>query len=228
MGLPQYLKRKLDAMWEGEAGSYGVLLWHLYYAGKWARVREHDHTGLNAILRKYLKVRYRSFMEDKPSSSFAVDPIPLELDLVDTTRFVGVWKDKDGTLQWEGEPTKVQRRYLSKYEKRRTARIEREMELVRQRDKRLAYRHKVYQSRTFPPTVSVLIWERDDYTCKCCNRNQEELRRIGRWLTVDHIQEWEDGGLTTMGNGQTLCNVCNTAKHHAKWYFAPTKDMRSA
>ena len=224
MGLPQYLKRKLNAMKEDEGGAYTDLQWVIYFAGK-EGVRAHERTPLIDIIKSGLKLQYGY---TKPDRSYSLEKEPQPLDLVSTTRFIGGWKDKDGTLKWEGEPAKVQYRYLWKYEKRRAARIEREMELVRKRDKRLAYQNKVYQSRTFPPTVAVLIWERDVYTCQICGRNVEELKKIGRWLTVDHIKEWEDGGLTTMSNGQTLCNIDNTAKHHAKKYFALTNDLRTA
>ncbi len=224
MGLPQYLKRKLDAMMEDEDGSYKDLLWVIYYAGK-EGVITRERTKMSDIIKNALKLQYGY---TKPERSFSLCRTPQPLDLVDTTRFVGVWKAKDGTLKWEGAPTTVQRRYLWKYEKLRIARIEREMELVRKRDKRLAYQNRVYQNRTFPPTLAALIWDRDDYTCQLCGRDLEELKKIGRWLTVDHIKEWEDGGLTTMNNGQTLCNIDNTAKHHAKKYFALTNDLRTA
>ncbi len=127
MGLPQYLKRKRDAMLVDEGGAYSDLLWVIYYAGK-EGIRARDRSTMGDIIKNGLKRQYGyTKNEPEPAYSFASPPQPL--DLVDTTRFVGVWKDKDGTLRWEGEPTKVQRRYLRKYDERRTARIEREMEL---------------------------------------------------------------------------------------------------
>jgi 5-methylcytosine-specific restriction endonuclease McrA len=220
MGLPQYLRRKHKAMWRNEEGIDTDLLLAFFYAGR-IGIRLRDGTPFRDISRRGSKLLHG---DSRSGRKGAQDSNPYMLELVDTTRFVAIWKDEDGTYKWEGAPTKVQRRYLSKYEKLRAVRIER----VLKREKRLAIQNRVYESRAFPPTVAALIWERDDYTCKICGRELEELIRIGRWLTADHVKEWEDGGLTTMGNGQTLCNICNSAKHHAKKYFALGNDLRTA
>lgn len=79
-------------------------------------------------------------------------------------------------------------------------------------------RNKIYQSRTFPSKLRVLIFERDHYTCQSCLNEREKLFALGRHLEVDHRIAWEDGGQTCYENGETLCNVCNIAKHAAKRY----------
>ncbi len=224
MGLPQYLARKHTAMWTEKAGTNTELLNVIYLAGSKGIYRRKTKTTFRDLSKIGLKLRYGYTRPERIDTCFRLQK---PLALVGTTRFVSIWKDKFGTFRWEGEWTQVQFRYLPKYEKLRAARIEREIKLAEKRNKLLAWQTKVFQKRTFPPTVSLLIWDRDDYTCKGCNRNQEELKRIGRWLTVDHIKEWEDGGPTTMGNGQTLCNICNNAKHHAKKYFALSNTMRN-
>jgi len=75
---------------------------------------------------------------------------------------------------------------------------------------------RVYASRNFPSSLRVLIFERDNYTCKICGRHKDSLIEDGLHLEVDHIIEYEDGGETTYNNGQTVCSCCNKGKHHAK------------
>jgi 5-methylcytosine-specific restriction endonuclease McrA len=81
-------------------------------------------------------------------------------------------------------------------------------------------RSKVYASRCFPPHLRLLILERDGYRCQLCLRDRETLLRLRLRLEVDHILPFVDGGKTTYGNGRTLCNECNVAKHHVKGYLS--------
>lgn len=101
MGLPQYLKRKLNAMKEDEGGAYTDLQWVIYFAGK-EGVRAHERTPLIDIIKSGLKLQYGY---TKPDRSYSLEKEPQPLDLVSTTRFIGVWKAKDGT-----EPPRVCRR----------------------------------------------------------------------------------------------------------------------
>lgn len=79
----------------------------------------------------------------------------------------------------------------------------------------LKYLDKVFESRTFPPKLRKLIFERDNYTCQGCGITKNEAIREGKRLEVDHIESWYEGGLTTYRNGEILCSVCNTGKYHA-------------
>lgn len=51
------------------------------------------------------------------------------------------------------------------------------------------------------------IFERDNYTCKCCGRKEEIAN-----LEVDHIMPISKHGKSIPSNLQTLCKDCNLAK----------------
>lgn len=90
------------------------------------------------------------------------------------------------------------------------------------------YRSRVYSSRIFPSSLKAIIFERDNYTCRVCLRYRATLQKNGLHLECDHIQAWDDGGLTTYKNGQTICSDCNKAKHHAKGYFGLVARLQSS
>jgi len=84
--------------------------------------------------------------------------------------------------------------------------------------KKHSYIRKVYESRTFPSKLRNLIFNRDNFKCKVCNKHKDQLPE-NIFLEVDHIIEWQDGGETMYSNGQTICSDCNKGKHHAKKYL---------
>lgn len=90
------------------------------------------------------------------------------------------------------------------------------------------FRGRVFASRTFPAALKAIIFERDNYTCKLCLRGRDELQKAGLHLECDHIKEWEDGGLTTYENGQTICSGCNKGKHHSKAYLGLVSSLRNS
>ena len=55
-----------------------------------------------------------------------------------------------------------------------------------------------------------LVNRRDRFTCRACGRSP--ATHMGTVLHVDHIKPWSQGGETTFGNLQTLCDVCNLGK----------------
>lgn len=55
-----------------------------------------------------------------------------------------------------------------------------------------------------------LVNRRDRFTCCACGRSP--ATHPGVVLHVDHIVPWSQGGETTLGNLQTLCEVCNIGK----------------
>lgn len=113
----------------------------------------------------------------------------------------------------------VPRYFLARLEQENKKREERDREALVLRERIKEIRARVYASRTFPVTLKAIIFERDKYTCRMCLRDRIELQKAGLHLECDHILAWEDGGMTTYDNGQTICSGCNKAKHHAKSYF---------
>ena len=83
---------------------------------------------------------------------------------------------------------------------------------ARQRD----ITRRVYSERLFPPMLRHVIFERDNFTCQVCGKTRETLAFEGSHLEVDHVKEWEDGGLTCYDNGRTICADCNKGRHGAK------------
>jgi len=111
-----------------------------------------------------------------------------------------------------------------KYEVLQQRKAERELDMLNLRIKLKKYHNKCFSSRSFPPTLKALILNRDNYSCKLCGRHSGILFPLGLYLEVDHITEWEDGGITELSNGQTVCSECNKGKHHAKKYLTFTKN----
>jgi hypothetical protein len=122
---------------------------------------------------------------------------------------------------------RVARFFLEKLEKLNASRLASdkvEIELMQRIDQ---FRSKIFASRNFPKTLRYIILNRDNHTCQHCGRQRDELFKLGLSLQVDHIVAFEDGGLTTYSNGETLCNECNIAKHHAKRYLRSVDALQS-
>jgi hypothetical protein len=51
---------------------------------------------------------------------------------------------------------------------------------------------------------------RDGFRCRMCGRSPAV--EAGVLLHIDHVVAWADGGATTLGNLQTLCERCNLGK----------------
>lgn len=122
----------------------------------------------------------------------------------------------------------VPRYFLSKLVRLNAERETRDREAIDLRLRISIVRNRVYASRTFPASLRAIIFERDNYTCQVCLRGREVLKDGGIHLECDHVLAWEDGGLTTYDNGQTICSVCNKAKHHAKRYLGLVAHLNSS
>ena len=61
--------------------------------------------------------------------------------------------------------------------------------------------------RSFDNNQKIVIWRRDNQTCKKCGCNVKFPD-----MHADHITPHSKGGLTTIENGQTLCAKCNLKK----------------
>ncbi|MBF4468827.1 MAG: HNH endonuclease [Methanobrevibacter arboriphilus] len=59
-------------------------------------------------------------------------------------------------------------------------------------------------TKPVPNSVRKAVFERDNYTCQCCNTKKD--------LTIDHIVPRSKGGSNDETNLQTLCKSCNLAK----------------
>lgn len=59
-----------------------------------------------------------------------------------------------------------------------------------------------------PNSVRKFVFKRDNFTCKDCKKNCDEVK-----LTIDHIIPLSRGGSNDISNLQTLCSFCNQSKH---------------
>jgi 5-methylcytosine-specific restriction endonuclease McrA len=66
------------------------------------------------------------------------------------------------------------------------------------------------KSRNVPLKMRLAILKRDHYKCVLCGRSPSSHPGVS--LHLDHIIPYSDGGKTTKGNLQTLCNDCNWGK----------------
>lgn len=143
-----------------------------------------------------------------------------ELERVDAKLYVGLLEARAGTdMQAELRDVLIPRYFIERLNKMNAEKeaFDRRQVLLNERIAKVA--GKIYASRTFPWSLKTIIFERDNFTCQRCLRNQERLRRLGLHLEVDHIQAVTDGGKTKLSNGETLCNECNNAKHHSKQFL---------
>lgn len=60
-----------------------------------------------------------------------------------------------------------------------------------------------------PPEVKKYVFERDNYQCKSCGKNDRQTT-----LNIDHIISLATGGSNDISNLQTLCRDCNQQKKH--------------
>lgn len=60
-----------------------------------------------------------------------------------------------------------------------------------------------------PKSVREYVFQRDNYQCRSCGKNQQEIT-----LNIDHIIPLAKGGSNDMSNLQTLCRPCNQQKKH--------------
>lgn len=61
-----------------------------------------------------------------------------------------------------------------------------------------------YVKQRIPRALRRLVLARDNHTCRHCGTTHN--------LRADHIVPERDGGPTTLGNLQTLCQSCNSRK----------------
>jgi 5-methylcytosine-specific restriction endonuclease McrA len=59
-----------------------------------------------------------------------------------------------------------------------------------------------------PKSVREFVLKRDNFTCKSCRKNCNEVK-----LTIDHIIPLSKGGSNDISNLQTLCLFCNQSKY---------------
>lgn len=81
-------------------------------------------------------------------------------------------------------------------------------------------RRGVAGSRAIPLGLRFQILDRDKGRCLQCGRGSAD----GVSLHVDHIVPYSCGGLSVLGNLQTLCQECNLGKGNRSDRFCGTKD----
>lgn len=58
--------------------------------------------------------------------------------------------------------------------------------------------------RRIDSAITWAVYQRDDFRCRYCHER--------RPLTVDHVDLWEDGGVSVPANLVTACGPCNRAR----------------
>lgn len=58
------------------------------------------------------------------------------------------------------------------------------------------------------PALRWKVLQRDGFACRACGARPEK----GAWLHIDHVIPISSGGMTEVGNLQTLCATCNFGK----------------
>ncbi len=170
----------------------------------------HLHVTWCFIRARWAHFGFRQFRKNCPDN----------MDRVLDKLYVGLEQSPSGALLCGWRSVSIPLYFVKRLEQlnsEREARDRAEVKLVAQI---ALLRNKMYASRSFPSRLRLIIFERDKYRCRICLRDKETLRRLGRHLEVDHILPFIDGGKTTYGNGMTVCNECNIAKHHAKEYLS--------
>lgn len=64
--------------------------------------------------------------------------------------------------------------------------------------------------RSFTPGQKGEIWDNQDG--RCAGAHCKHSRLLRQATHYDHIKPWEDGGRTTVSNGQALCATCHQLK----------------
>lgn len=154
-------------------------------------------------------------------------PVPDQMERVPERLYVGLLQVQ-GATRPEYRDVKVPRYFVERLQKSNRERLEADEAYATLVEEILEIQNKVYRSRTFPPKLRNLIFQRDGYRCQNCGKHKTDLAEIGGRLEVDHILAVIDGGLTTYKNGETLCNECNIAKHNNKTYYALLGRLRKS
>ncbi|WP_278522891.1 HNH endonuclease [Methanobrevibacter arboriphilus] len=83
--------------------------------------------------------------------------------------------------------------------------FKKELSRLENQNRDLKKQLKEYKNtKPVPNSVRKAVFERDNYTCQCCNTKKD--------LTIDHIVPRSKGGSNDETNLQTLCKSCNLAK----------------
>ena len=230
MGLPRYLVEKREAYLRSLPR--GALLCDALCAGADYGTLVFDvlnKTKLNGevppwrhVLLCFIRARW-TYLEFRQYRKHCAD----NLDRVSAELYIGLEQVPPARLLAELRAVPVPIYFLERLRQLNLEREERdrtEAKLVSQIEE---LRNKVYLSRRFPSRLRYIIFERDKYRCQICLRERDKLLSLGLHLEVDHILPFVDGGKTTYSNGITLCNECNTAKHHAKDYLRSSSQLIS-
>jgi 5-methylcytosine-specific restriction endonuclease McrA len=227
MGLPRYLATEFSRDWATNSIDdtllfmFAATIENPFLAEKILTQTGFDAKIQPSIAHSLYKYRWRKMTLAK-HKSHATDA----LDRVDADLYVGLVERSPTSTVPEYRKIKIPRYFEVSLKARNEKRLEDDRRMIRMVDEIAILRSKVYRSRTFPPALRSLIIERDGHRCMNCGKHREELVPLGLRLEVDHIVAVVDGGKTTYGNGETLCNECNIAKHHNKTYYNLMRKVR--
>jgi 5-methylcytosine-specific restriction endonuclease McrA len=228
MALPRYLKAKFSAHLS-DISSWEKLLYALCagadYGSKVFDVLDKKKQNEKAppyqyaiwgfVRARWAYFEFRRYRKVEPDN----------MEHVAAKLYLGLESLPSGAYVAESRSVTVPRYFIPKLERvnsERESNDRRSAELVK---KIGSLRNKVYASRCFPAHLRSIILERDGYRCQLCLRGREMLLGLGLHLQIDHILPYIDGGKTTYGNGRTLCNECNVAKHCAKGYLSAIETL---
>lgn len=196
------------------------------------------HAGYHGVVDKVLKAKERADLTEAAQTEaiakwawkhiFRPDSQSVdELTRMTAPLYIGLER-RGHSDQPSFREVEIPRYFRARLELENKRREEQDRQALALRERIKQFRGRVYASRTFPVTLKAIIFERDNYTCRLCLRDRVQLQQAGLHLQCDHILAWEDGGLTTYDNGQTVCNGCNTAKHHAKTYLGLVARLKAS
>lgn len=217
MGMARFLREKYDEHWKKLQSSAKVAQIAFAGADLGGRLFEilNSAQGIEIahVVSSSMQHRFKFFASGKMDRPNAKND---SMTRVPASLYIGLEQRYGNEFSPERRTVSVPKYFLPRLEAWNKAREEADQHEVAVRARCKTLTTKVYKSRIFPPSLRAIIFERDGHRCCKCGRGREQLFPLGLHLEVDHKIAWIDGGETSYQNGETLCNECNSAKHHTK------------
>lgn len=226
MGMPRYLKNRLNKLYKTSPRDDEFLLFFSFEAGMTFRSNRHEFSErfgeyvsatknsseeakaniYRCLIRWGFKHHFYKRCADTPSDS---------MERIESEKYVGS-VERGSEVYAQRVKVKIPRFFQSGLIELNKLREQEDRRQLQLKYEILEVQQRIYVSRTFPDKLRQIIFERDNYTCQVCLRDRAALIPVNLHLEVDHILAWEDGGKTEYTNGQTICSQCNKGKHSAK------------
>lgn len=227
MGLPRYLATEFDRDWATNTiGNSMLYMFAATIENPFLAEKILHQTGYDAKIQPNIAWGLYRFRWRKQNLAKHKSEAPDALERIEADLYVGLVERSPTSIVPEYRKIKIPRYFEASLKARNEKRLENDRRMISMVDEIATLRSKVYRSRTFPPALRSLIFERDGHRCMNCGKHREELVPLGLRLEVDHVVAVVDGGKTTYSNGETLCNECNIAKHHNKTYYNLMRKVR--